>query len=175
MASASAHQYKNHLFSPEIISHAVWLYHRFSLSFRDVEELLDERGIIVSYEAVRSGVSSSGLRSPSSFGIAGDDRETRGISTNCLSGSVVHDITCGGRWIEMRRCSVFSCRNGSIHTSLLLPTDRWGLLQAGSVCPTFADAYVGKGRPSKNHMAQTIPTWTVHPMRQTPTARPVLS
>ena len=38
----------------EIISHAVWLYHRFTLSFRDVEDLLAERGITVSYEAIRS-------------------------------------------------------------------------------------------------------------------------
>ena len=45
--------YKNHRFSPEIIAHAVWLYHRFTLSFRDVEELLAERGVVVSHEAVR--------------------------------------------------------------------------------------------------------------------------
>src|SRR5262249_28115930 len=45
--------YKNHCFPPEIISHAVWLCHRFCLSFRDVEELLATRGVIVSYEAVR--------------------------------------------------------------------------------------------------------------------------
>ena len=38
---------------PEIISHAVWLYHRFCVSFRNVEELLAQRGITVSYEAVR--------------------------------------------------------------------------------------------------------------------------
>ncbi len=37
----------------EIISHGVWLYHRFALSFRDVEELLAKRGVIVSYETVR--------------------------------------------------------------------------------------------------------------------------
>ncbi|HZG68625.1 MAG TPA: IS6 family transposase, partial [Herpetosiphonaceae bacterium] len=37
----------------EIISHAVWLYFRFSLSFRDVEDILAERGVIVSYETVR--------------------------------------------------------------------------------------------------------------------------
>ena len=36
-----------------IISHAVWLYHRFCLSFRDVEDLLAERGITVSYESIR--------------------------------------------------------------------------------------------------------------------------
>src|SRR5215204_3709343 len=45
--------YKNHRFPVEIISHAVWLYFRFCLSFRDVEELLSERGITVTYEAIR--------------------------------------------------------------------------------------------------------------------------
>jgi transposase-like protein len=42
-----------HRFPAEIISHAVWLYHVFSLSLRDVELVLAERGIIVSYETVR--------------------------------------------------------------------------------------------------------------------------
>jgi len=45
--------YQRHRFPAEIISHAVWLYHRFCLSFREVEELLAERGIIVTYESVR--------------------------------------------------------------------------------------------------------------------------
>jgi putative transposase len=45
--------YKNHRFPVEIISHAVWLYFRFCLSFRDVEELLLERRVIVTYEAIR--------------------------------------------------------------------------------------------------------------------------
>ena len=45
--------YKGYRFPSEIISHAVWLYFRFSLSFRDVEELLAQRGIVVSYETVR--------------------------------------------------------------------------------------------------------------------------
>ncbi len=45
--------YKGFRFSQEIISHAVWLYHRFSLSFRDVEEILYERGVVVTYETVR--------------------------------------------------------------------------------------------------------------------------
>src|SRR5215813_12979180 len=48
-----ANCYKNHRFPVEIISHAVWLYFRFCLSFRDVEELLLERGVIVTYEAIR--------------------------------------------------------------------------------------------------------------------------
>ena len=46
-------RYRGHRFPPLNISHAVWLYHRFSLSFRDVEDLLAERGIIVSFETIR--------------------------------------------------------------------------------------------------------------------------
>jgi hypothetical protein len=45
--------YKRHRLPVEIISHCVWLYYRFSLSYRDVEELMVERGVTVSYEAVR--------------------------------------------------------------------------------------------------------------------------
>jgi putative transposase len=50
---ASNNRYKNHRFPAEIISHGVWLYYRFCLSYRDVEELLFVRGIIVTYEAIR--------------------------------------------------------------------------------------------------------------------------
>ena len=46
-------RYLRHRFPSDIISHAVWLYHRYGLSFRDVEDLLAERGIIVSYETIR--------------------------------------------------------------------------------------------------------------------------
>jgi putative transposase len=45
--------YKRHRFPPDIISYAVWLYHCFNLSHRDIEDLLAERGIIVSYESIR--------------------------------------------------------------------------------------------------------------------------
>ena len=45
--------YSGYRFPREVISHSVWLYHRFALSFRDVEELLAKRGVIVSYESVR--------------------------------------------------------------------------------------------------------------------------
>ena len=45
--------YKNHRFPAEISSHGVWLYYRFCLSYRDVEELLFIRGITVTYEAIR--------------------------------------------------------------------------------------------------------------------------
>ena len=45
--------YHGYRFPPEIISHAVWLYYRFCLSLRDVEDLLAERGVIVTYETIR--------------------------------------------------------------------------------------------------------------------------
>ena len=45
--------YKRHRFPPDIISYAVWLYYRFNLSLRDIEDLLAERGISVSREAIR--------------------------------------------------------------------------------------------------------------------------
>ena len=48
--SASYHGYR---FPPDIISHAVWLYHRFCLSLRDAEDLLAQRGVTVTYETIR--------------------------------------------------------------------------------------------------------------------------
>ena len=45
--------YKRHRFPPDIISYAVWLYYRYNLSHRDIEDLLAERGIIVTRESIR--------------------------------------------------------------------------------------------------------------------------
>ena len=45
-------RYHRHRFPPEIITYTIWVYHRFSLSLRDVEDLLAERGIQVSYESI---------------------------------------------------------------------------------------------------------------------------
>jgi len=53
--------YRGYRFPPEIISHAVWLYHRFGLSFGDVEDLLAERGVTVTYEAIRQWCLTFGL------------------------------------------------------------------------------------------------------------------
>jgi putative transposase len=52
--------YKGYRFPPDIIQQAIWLYVRFTLSFRDIEDLLAERGIIVSYESVRRWVNHFG-------------------------------------------------------------------------------------------------------------------
>ena len=53
--------YRGYRFPPDIISHAVWLYHRFGLSFRDVEDLLAERGITATYETIRQWCQTFGL------------------------------------------------------------------------------------------------------------------
>lgn len=52
MTEESFTRYHRHRFPAEIIAHAVWLYYRFPLSLRDVEDLLAERGIEVSFQTV---------------------------------------------------------------------------------------------------------------------------
>ncbi|MFE5549572.1 IS6 family transposase [Streptomyces sp. NPDC056534] len=53
MVSGVSPSYRNHRYPVEVISHCVWLYFRFPLSFREIEELMLERGVVVSYETVR--------------------------------------------------------------------------------------------------------------------------
>ncbi len=50
---AAASIYRRHRFPAEIISHSVWLYFRFALSFRDVEEIMAMRGVTLTYETIR--------------------------------------------------------------------------------------------------------------------------
>ena len=54
VVTAASSLYKGHRYPPEIIAHCVWLYHRFPLSFREVEELMLQRGVVVSYETIRA-------------------------------------------------------------------------------------------------------------------------
>ena len=49
---SSAGLYKRHRFPAKVIVHSVWLYHRFGLSLRDVQELMAERGVTVTYETI---------------------------------------------------------------------------------------------------------------------------
>ena len=53
--------YARHRFPPDVIRHAVWLYLRFTLSYRDVEDLLAERGLTVSNESIRRWVHKFGF------------------------------------------------------------------------------------------------------------------
>jgi hypothetical protein len=52
LIDAATSLYRGHRFPVEIISHCVWLYHRFPLSLRDVEEMMAERGVSVSYDTI---------------------------------------------------------------------------------------------------------------------------
>jgi putative transposase len=62
---AIAARYKGYRYPIEVIGHAVWLYHRFTLGLRDVEELMLARGVVVTYETVPGpGVPSSGRTTP---------------------------------------------------------------------------------------------------------------
>ena len=70
--------YKRHRFPPQIIAHAVWLFFRFPLGLRLVEEMILERGIIVSYETVR--------RWAMKFGVAYADRLPAGDHDGSLEG-----------------------------------------------------------------------------------------
>jgi putative transposase len=51
--SRSSSLYRRHRFPGEIISHCVWLYYRFSLSYRDIEELMAQQGVRVTYKTIR--------------------------------------------------------------------------------------------------------------------------
>jgi len=73
--------FARHQFPPAIIRHAVWLYLRFTLSYRDVEDLLAERGLDVSYETVRRWVLKFGPGSPENFAVDARDQPPGGIST----------------------------------------------------------------------------------------------
>ncbi|MEY9968906.1 transposase-like protein [Streptacidiphilus sp. MAP12-16] len=53
MDFVQAPSYRGYRYPPEVISHCVWLYHRFTLSLRDVQELMLERGFEVTYETIR--------------------------------------------------------------------------------------------------------------------------
>jgi putative transposase len=46
--------YRRHRFPPDVISRCVWLYYRFSLSYRDVELMIAERGLVLTYETIRN-------------------------------------------------------------------------------------------------------------------------
>lgn len=81
--------FKRHRFPPQIIAHAVWLYYRFPLSLRLVEEMLLERGILVSYE------SRSGLAMPDACTENGPRKMISGIWMKLLSPSRARSITYG--------------------------------------------------------------------------------
>ena len=107
--------YRRHRFPPMIIQHAVWLYLRFTLSYRDVEELFAERGLDISYETVRCWVLKFGpvsARDGSASAALG--RAIAGISTRWWCGSPVGKCICGVPSITRARSSTYWFSVGAI-------------------------------------------------------------
>ena len=88
---------KGYRFPREIIAHCMWLYHRFSLPFRDIELLMAKRGIEVTCRQSAPSTPGSGPSSPAGLGGEHLVRATNGISTKCPPRSVESESTCGGR------------------------------------------------------------------------------
>ena len=76
-------------YPPSVVQHAVWLYLRFNLSLRDVEDLLAERGLDVSYETVAVGSPSSGPPTPGGSARCDHGRVTPGTWTRSMCRSAV--------------------------------------------------------------------------------------
>ena len=97
--------YRRHRFPPPIIRHAIWLYLRFTLSYRDVEGLLAERGLEVSYETVRRWVLKFGPGFARRLRRSAHARATGGTSTRWWSGLPANGCTCGAQLIMRARFS----------------------------------------------------------------------
>ena len=98
--TSSAPRYSGYRFPPEIISHAVWLYHRFGLSFRDVEDLLAEREVTVSYETIRQWCQTFGPDDPGRGAAAGAGWAIYGIWTSSSSPFRAGDSISGAPWTK---------------------------------------------------------------------------
>ena len=86
---------RGYRFPPEIIQRAIWFYYRFTLSLRDVEELLAERGIEVTYETIRQWASGSDRQSLGICDHVGLGHTRDGIWTRCSSQSAASGCICG--------------------------------------------------------------------------------
>ncbi len=104
--------YARHRFPPVIIQHAVWLYFRFALSYRDVEDLLAERGIDASYETVRRWVFKLAAPMPHGYAGAGHGLLTAGTWTRCSSGSAARSTISGVPLTTRAKSSTSSCSRG---------------------------------------------------------------
>ena len=114
--SSSRHPYRGIRFPAEIIAHAVWLYHCFSLSLRDVELILAARGVTVSYESIRDWAIRFGRQFAATLKRRRPNLGINSIWTRCLSGSGASRIIFGARWIRAGLCWTSSSSNGGTPT-----------------------------------------------------------
>jgi|SRR6516165_9615678 transposase-like protein len=107
MTTPARARYTGYRFPAEIIGHAVWLYFRFPLGLRMVEELLAARGIIVSHETVGQWGANSASNSRARPAEACRGRATNGIWMRSCSRSAVSSTGSGERWTRAALCSTF--------------------------------------------------------------------
>jgi len=100
MTTPTRSRYTGHRFPPEVIGHAVWLYFRFPLGLRMVEEMLAARGIVVSHETVRHGPASSARRSRTGSDDACPGPATSGTWTRSSPPSPARSTGCGGQAVD---------------------------------------------------------------------------
>src|ERR1043166_9580088 len=99
----SASLYYRHRFPVEIISHCVWLYFRFNLSFRDVEEMVAIRGVVLTYETVREWCLKFGQTYANNLRSRSPRPGDRWHLMKCSSRSMAAFTTYGVRLIGMER------------------------------------------------------------------------
>ena len=97
-----ATQYKRHRFPPEIIQYAVWLYYRFNLSHRDIEDLLARRGILVTHESIRFWCNTFG---PHVVVSAVPRRPTRSLP---VAGTMEPSVHCSYGGLSPRKTGIFA-------------------------------------------------------------------
>ena len=98
--------YHRRRFPAEIISHCVWLYFRFCLSYRDVEEIMAERGVVVTYETIRDWSQQFGGIYAKRCALERGDLATAGISMRFTCQSMASCGTCGAPSIRTAKYSI---------------------------------------------------------------------
>jgi len=94
--AVSSSLYKGHRYPVEIISHCVWLYFRFPLSYREVEEMMMARGVLVTYETIQGWCRKSRqIPTRTDCAVADHARGISATSTRCSSRSTDTGSTCG--------------------------------------------------------------------------------
>lgn len=101
--------YAGYRFPVEIIGHAVWLYFRFALSYRDVEELLAERGVIVTYETIRRWSRKFGQAYANGLRRRRPRPGDKWHLDEVLSASTACSTTSGGLWTRRVASSISWC------------------------------------------------------------------
>ena len=106
--------FKGHRSPAEIIGHAVWLYYRFPLSLRMVEDMLAYRGVVVTHKTVREWAEKFGRAYAVPFAVAHLALVINGTWMRLLLRSRESAISCGERLIRMALCSTFWFKSAAI-------------------------------------------------------------